>query len=251
MQAHCCRTPGPPPGRRGGNGAFPLQQRTGNGHIYCREFLGDDEATAILPLANLDGEALAEPRQSASRRATAETFWSKNCIAIGLSTPVFSSRSNRPSSTSSRTGSAASSRCSPMLRCPRRCARSTTGTCAPSSSRCAISSSCISRRPNATTRHSGTIAGTWTSPTRCVTRSRCSVKRPVCSATRRNCSRGPAGSRYSSASASRRSDAIRSSLLCPLPTCMKASNPCAWRCFGRRTPCQRTKTSSGAMSAGA
>jgi len=63
---------------------IPTQRRTGNGHIYCREFMSDDEATSIL-LANLDGEALAAPRQIRFKAGRRETSWEKNCIAIGLS----------------------------------------------------------------------------------------------------------------------------------------------------------------------
>ena len=63
---------------------IPTQKRTGNGHIYSREFMSDDEATSML-LANLDGEALASPRQIRFTAGHRQTFWSHNCIAIGLS----------------------------------------------------------------------------------------------------------------------------------------------------------------------
>src|SRR5690349_18860420 len=62
---------------------IPTQRRTGNGHIYCREFMSDDEATSVL-LANLDGEALADPRQIRFTAGHRQVFWSRNCIAIGL-----------------------------------------------------------------------------------------------------------------------------------------------------------------------
>jgi tryptophan halogenase len=63
---------------------IPTQRRTGNGHIYSREFMGDDEAASILR-ANLDGEALAEPRQIRFTTGHRREFWSQNCIAVGLS----------------------------------------------------------------------------------------------------------------------------------------------------------------------
>lgn len=62
---------------------IPTQTRTGNGHIYCRDFISDDEATSVL-LAGVDGELLASPRTIRFTAGHRQTFWSKNCIAIGL-----------------------------------------------------------------------------------------------------------------------------------------------------------------------
>jgi len=63
---------------------IPTQRRTGNGHIYCREFMSDDEAVSIL-LSNLDGEPLGAPRQIRFKAGHRREFWVKNCVAIGLS----------------------------------------------------------------------------------------------------------------------------------------------------------------------
>jgi tryptophan 7-halogenase len=63
---------------------IPTQNRTGNGHIYSSEFMGDDEAVAIL-LDGLDGQPLADPRKISFTAGHRHKFWEKNCIAIGLS----------------------------------------------------------------------------------------------------------------------------------------------------------------------
>ena len=63
---------------------IPLQNRTGNGLVFCSKYISDEEATQTL-LDNIEGECLNKPRVIKFKTGQRRKHWNKNCIAMGLS----------------------------------------------------------------------------------------------------------------------------------------------------------------------
>ena len=63
---------------------IPLQSRTGNGYVYCADYISDDEATQTL-LDGLDADPTGEPRIIKFKTGIRTEPWKKNVLSLGLS----------------------------------------------------------------------------------------------------------------------------------------------------------------------
>jgi tryptophan 7-halogenase len=63
---------------------IPLQHRVGNGHVYCSDYLADEDAATAL-IGQLEGKPLAKLNFLRFTTGKRRQQWSKNVIAIGLS----------------------------------------------------------------------------------------------------------------------------------------------------------------------
>jgi tryptophan halogenase len=62
---------------------IPLQNRVGNGLVYCSRYLSDDDAISRLT-TEVEGKMLTEPKVIKFRTGRRRKAWNKNCVSLGL-----------------------------------------------------------------------------------------------------------------------------------------------------------------------
>jgi len=62
---------------------IPLQNRIGNGHVYCAEFMSDEEALDSLN-DDLDGAPISDPNFLRFKTGIRKKTWNKNVVSLGL-----------------------------------------------------------------------------------------------------------------------------------------------------------------------
>lgn len=70
--------------KHGWKWTIPLQHRTGNGLVYCSEYMSDDEAADTLQ-TEISGETIANLNFIRFKAGRRKATWSNNCMAVGLS----------------------------------------------------------------------------------------------------------------------------------------------------------------------
>jgi len=62
---------------------IPLQSRTGNGHVYCNDYMSDEDALKTLH-DGMDSSPLGTPKQLRFKTGIRKKTWNKNVISMGL-----------------------------------------------------------------------------------------------------------------------------------------------------------------------
>jgi len=62
---------------------IPLQSRTGNGHVYCSDYMSDEAALDILQ-QGMEGAPIGEPNFLRFKTGMRRKTWNKNVISLGL-----------------------------------------------------------------------------------------------------------------------------------------------------------------------